>query len=104
MHASKLVGLSQDRNRLVGRNRTEVAMATMPDEWYRQEARRQYAKPRSDRHLDRPAAEVPEGARTDRAETEHPTPAVGIEEAAPVSKGTNPGAWVQMWVWVPDPR
>lgn len=22
----------------------------------------------------------------------------------PISRGTNPGAWVQLWVWVPDPN
>lgn len=47
---------------------------------YREKARRMYERPRDDLNQ----------------------PAVTIGDIADVSKGTNPGAWVQAWVWVPD--
>lgn len=62
-------------------------MARMPDEWYKAEA-----------------------ARRHQVLREAPTaPGVEVSAAAPpyfretVSKGTDPGAWVMMWAWVPDP-
>lgn len=27
---------------------------------------------------------------------------INVAEDAPVSVGTNPGAWVEAWIWIPD--
>jgi hypothetical protein len=58
-------------------------MGVMEIDWYRKRATEMYSRPR-DPDLKKPAVQVD-------------------EELADVSSGTNPGAWVQAWVWVPDP-
>lgn len=68
-------------------------MPAMPNEWY---------VARAKAHL---------GDRFERAETaagRAVEPGVGpaapaVEVPGTVSRGTNPGAWVMLWVWVPDP-
>lgn len=30
-------------------------------------------------------------------------PVVEVPKHAQVSRGTSPGAWVEAWIWVPDP-
>ena len=76
-------------------------MGRMDEEWYRNEARRRYAKPRSD--VAKPAAEVRGYADVERAADGPTKPCVLAEPNPTVSNGTNPGAWVMLWVWVPDP-
>ncbi len=29
-------------------------------------------------------------------------PGIEVSDTADVSAGTNPGAWVQAWIWIPD--
>ncbi len=75
-------------------------MGVMADDWYRERAKQLYGRPRTD--LAVPAAEVQEHARPER-DAGPASPGVYKEEKPTVSKGTNPGAWVMLWVWVPDP-
>lgn len=73
----------------------------MSSEWYKERAKELFEQPRGD--LAKPATEVDPVAEAE--------PAVGSaskQMACPphalVSRGTNPGAWVMMWAWIPDPH
>jgi hypothetical protein len=56
-------------------------MANMPDQWYIDEARK---------------LQKERGKALGDA-------AVEVARDPEVSKGSNPGAWVSAWIWVPDP-
>lgn len=76
-------------------------MGRMTEEWYRDEAKRRYEKPRKD--LTKAAAVVRGYADVELNENGPEKPGVHREEKPTVSCGTHPGAWVMLWVWVPDP-
>lgn len=72
-------------------------MGRMSDEYYRTEAARLYAKQAAGKKLEVvDHGELP----TDVGPA---TPGVYRDEMPVVSRGTNPGAWVMLWAWVPDP-
>ena len=75
-------------------------MGKQTEDWYREQAKRLYEKPRKD--MGKPAAEV-RGYADVEVGTGPATPGVRREEKPVVSMGTNPGAWVMLWVWIPDP-
>lgn len=75
-------------------------MGRMSDDWYRQRAVELFQKPR--KAMDRSAVEVTDHAAAEPG-TGPPRPGVFRDETPRVSSGTNPGAWVMMWAWIPDP-
>lgn len=97
----------------------------MDDNWYRIKAMEWFGKRRTT-DLTQAAAEVEDDTKPERSYGKS-KPAVAAQVVAkspsdktetpseldatsggilqpPVSRGTNPGAWVQLWVWVPDPN
>lgn len=76
-------------------------MGRMTEDWYRGEARRRYEQPRKD--VAEPAAEVRGHADVETADDGPSGPGLFADEKPLVSTGTQPGAWVMLWVWVPDP-
>lgn len=71
----------------------------MSNDWYVQRAIELYGKKREG--LDGPGMEP--GAGLPDPGTGPDKPGLYRDEKPMVSKGTNPGAWVMMWAWVPDP-
>lgn len=78
-------------------------MARMSDDWYREQAvnvvqrNRKVLGPLKDNTV-----EVQEHAVVEPgAGPKHP--GVFRDETPTVSRSTNPGAWVMLWVWIPDP-
>jgi len=75
-------------------------MGKMGDAYYWNEARRLFEKPRKE--MSEPAAEVVDHGYVPPAEGP-PKPMVQFSHPPQLSRGTNPGAWVMMWAWIPDP-
>lgn len=75
-------------------------MAAMSDDWYTRQAVELFQTRRDD--LARPALEVAPAAEAVPG-AGPPRPGVYPEGPLPVSRGSNPGAWVMLWAWVPDP-
>lgn len=75
-------------------------MASMSDEWYTQQAVTLFQTKRDD--LTRAALEVAPAAEAVPG-TGPTRPGVYAEQSLPISRGSNPGAWVMLWAWVPDP-
>jgi hypothetical protein len=75
-------------------------MGKMSDEWYREQAEKLYVKPRT--VLNETAIEVVQHV-SPLTSTGATTPHLDKDNEPMVSRGTNPGAWVMLWAWIPDP-
>lgn len=75
-------------------------MGRMNAEWYKEQAKAKYENPRVD--FTTPAVEIDPVAEPNTG-TGPSRVHVACPPHSPVSNGTAPGAWVMMWVWIPDP-
>lgn len=78
-------------------------MAKMPDDWYREEAKRLYGKLQTDKtNLTAPAIDVQEEGFIAEG-TGKPNPHFYLPPQSIMSHGTSNGAWIMAWCWIPDP-
>ncbi len=75
-------------------------MGRMTSDWYKEQAKTKYENPRVE--FTTPAVEIDPVAEAEPGAGSGCVRVV-CPPHSPVSNGTAPGAWVMMWVWIPDP-